>query len=520
MGAIERPISMKTARVLTGDGGVYELPPNLREMMCLTEDGQLHVSASHGTNHHVLGFMERLTLNKVRFRINKIPLSEIKKLYESAGEVVAKSTLVDDRTFRQSEVVNLIREAVDEGCSDIHFVVRNETCHVRFRINGTMETVHEFTPQQGIDLCSTIYQSMCDEAEEFFKPNRPQDGRLKNTYVNQCGLFGARVATRPTDDGLLMVLRLLTSNSVIHTLPQLGYLDEQVALIRRMKLRTTGSKGGVNVFGGPTGSGKSTSVHSALTELLQEFWHEDKNKGPTINLLTVEHPPEKQIEGAVQTPLIIDDGDEGQAWGKSVTNLVRLDPDVIFVGEMRDRASAKAAISAAQTGHGVWTTLHANDCVAILERLRDMGVEDSLLTDPATITGLINQSLVRVLCPECRRPFAEHKHLLPADLVERIEQTCDVSGIYLQGPGCNHPKCKRGVIGRSVVAEVLMPTQKFMRVFKEQGKAEARLYWVNHMNGITKNKHLILRINQGLVDPRMAEADVCPLDEDLITLEI
>lgn len=519
MGAMDEMghATVKIARVLTGEGGPYALPPELREMMCLTDDLQLHVSASHGTNHHVLGFMERLTRNKIRFKINKVPLTDIKALYQSAPAVQASSSTVktpakpgEESTHRQVEVVRLIREAVDLGASDVHFIVDYQVCRIRFRVHGELETYHELTVQHGNDLCATIYQSMCDVADPIYNPGKSQDARLKRSFLKQCGLFGARVATRPTDSGTLMVLRLLYDRRGSKpSLDTLGYLPDQISLIRRMGQRTTG----INIFSGPTGSGKSTTLECVLTDLLRVF--EDK-----IHLLTFEDPPEYSIPGANQTPILCDKDDDdaiSREWARSISNGMRLDPDVMMVGEMRDLSSAAAAFRAAMTGHGVWTTLHANDVVSILERLRDIGVELSLLTDPALITGLINQSLMRKVCPHCRKPYQEHKHTLAEDLVARIEQTCNVSNVYLKGDGCQH--CKNtGIAGRIVGAEVIMPTKAFMKVFKTEGKAEAREFWVRKMNGITKNQHLIHWINQGLVDPMLGERDVCSLDEDLITL--
>lgn len=522
MGAMTEmtPAILGQARVLTAEGGQYALPVQLREMMCFMDDGMLYVSTSHGTNHHVLGFMERLVKNRIRYTVKKVPLMEVKRLYETApvATVTAATTKTssaqpgEESTHRQLEVVRLIREAVELGASDVHFIVDYQICVIRFRVHGELGTRHELTTQHGNDLCATIYQSMCDVADPIYNPGKSQDARLKRSFLKQCGLFGARVATRPTDSGTLMVLRLLYDRrSEKPSLDTLGYLPEQTALVRRMGQRTTG----INIFSGPTGSGKSTTLECVLTDLLKVF----ENK---IHLLTIEDPPEYTIPGANQTPILCDKDDDeaiSREWTRSISNSMRLDPDVMMVGEMRDLSSAAAAFRAAMTGHGVWTTLHANDVVSILERLRDIGVELSLLTDPALMTGLINQSLVRKICLECEpKYFRDYRDTLPADLVERVERTCLADKVRLKGDGC--PKCKgSGIAGRTVVAEVIMPTKAFMRVFKTQGKAEAREYWVRQMNGITKNQHLIRRINEGLVDPQLGERDVCPLDEDLITLE-
>lgn len=504
---------MNAVRLLTAQGGPYALSAPLQDMMCLTDGGILFVSASHDKDHHVLSFMDRLTRHAHPFQVEKVSLTRIQQLYAAAqtgSEYRVRPVSGQERTHRQTDVVRLIREAVEKGASDLHFIVNPQMCTVRFRIHGELMTAHELTAQHGNDLCTTIYQSMCDVADSMYNPGKSQDARLKRSFIQQCGLFGARVGTRPTDTGVLMVLRLLYDRrGQKPTLDALGYLPEQIALIRRMGQRTTG----INIFSGPTGSGKSTTLECVLTDLMHLF--EER-----IHLLTIEDPPEYAIPGANQTPILCDKDDEdalSHEWARAISNAMRLDPDVMMIGEIRDLSSAIAAFRAAMTGHGVWTTLHTNDAVSILERLRDLGVEVGLLTDPALMTGLVNQSLVRRLCSDCRRPYREHTHRLANDLAARIERLCEPENVWLKGEGC--AQCKgTGIAGRMVIAEVVVPNTAFMTVFKTQGKTEAYEYWVRHLQGITKNQHLIRRINEGLVDPLHGERDVGPLDMDQILL--
>lgn len=493
------------ARVMTAEGGKYALAPDQRDMMCLTSDGILYVSASHGMNHHVLAFIERLSRNAITFRRMEVPLTTLREIYKEGEQNQSQSGLVihgTEDTHRQKEVVKLIKECVELGASDIHFRVRTETSEIWIRVHGELIPYKEYPRQHGHELCSTMYNSMVDVADGFFKPERPQDGRLKSEFLKACGLFGARIATRPTERGFLMVLRLLYAHhGEKPTMARLGYLADQVALIRRMTQRTVG----INIFSGPTGSGKSTTLECLLSMLLAEF-------NNTIHLLTLEDPPEYKIAGAVQTKIVDDD------WAGAIANAMRLDPDVMMVGEMRDLDSAVAAFRAAMTGHGLWTTLHANDVTSILSRLKDIGVEMSLLTDAALVTGLINQSLAPVLCPKCKIPFRDARGRYESDLVQRVEQTCDVERVFAVGLGCDHEQCRKGIVGRTVIAEVIMPTQAFMSVFQRDGKAAARSFWAKEMDGITKAQHLIRRVNDGDIDPLLAERRVCSLDYDIITL--
>lgn len=502
------------AKVLTAEGGRFALQPEQRDMMCLTSDGMLYVSSSHGMNHHVLAFIERLTRNGVTFRRVEVPLTKLRQIYLEAPQNQGHSGSGGgeaDTTFRQKEVIKLIKDCVVLGASDIHFRVKAEIAEIWIRVHGELRKYNELPRQHGHALCAAMYQSMCDVAEEFHKPEQSQDGRLGKEHLRACGLFGARIATRPTERGYLFVLRLLYAHrGKKPTMGDLGYLAEQIAVIRRMTQRTVG----INIFSGSTGSGKSTTLECLLSMLLAEFDYK-------IHLLTLEDPPEYEVEGAVQTPITCDRKDPAalpREWASAISNALRLDPDVMMVGEMRDLDSATAAFRAAMTGHGLWTTLHANDATSILARLQDIGVQMSLMTDAALVTGLINQSLAPVLCPKCKIPFKEARSTLAEDLVERVEQTCDPEKVFVKGGGCDHENCSEGIIGRIVIAEVIMPTQQFMKVFQNEGKAAARSFWVKNMGGITKNQHLIRRINEGVIDPFLAERRICPLDYDIITL--
>lgn len=179
-------------------------------------------------------------------------------------------------------------------------------------------------------------------------------------------------------------------------------------------------------------------------------------------------------------------------------------------GELRDLESAQAAYSGGMTGHLVWSTLHTNNAVASIQRLMDMGVPSYLVTDPALTTGIINQSLLPVLCPKCRIPLRENLDTIDHSLRLRLEQLDIVDQVNLHGEGCTH--CKHlGVVDRTVVAEVLLSDLLFMKTFVEKGASAARRHWVKEMGGITKIAHATQKIASGLIDPRHAETIVGPL---------
>lgn len=496
---------------------MLETPEHLRAMLCLTPDGTLYISSSHRANPHVLSFIDRLTRKGATFTPKYVPVSLIQAVYQRLRDDVDVSQRMQrkqrksvdlkiEATASQQEVINLIREAVSHGVSDIHIRIMRHLAEVWMRCDGIMEKRHEMQAQQGKSLCSTIYQSMCDVADPIYLPEKAQSARLKQEILAPLGLNGARLASRPTDAGCIMVLRLLYRKENKPTVSQLGFLPEQEEMFRRMQQRTRG----VNIISGATGSGKSTTLEVILSEIM-------RRRESKINLMTVEDPPEYMISGAVQTPVIYDarasDEEISQAWARSISDLMRLDPDIAMVGEIRDLSSAKSAFRLAMTGHGVWTTLHANDAIAALARLHDIGVDLTLVTDPGLITGLASQSLVPVLCEHCKVPIALARAELEVDLLARIDHRCDVANVHVAGPGC--PQCNgRGIRGRTVIAEMVLPTDALMQSYRKEGTYGARRYWIEQMSGITKIGHLIRMIEAGRVDPALGEKFVGLLDDN------
>lgn len=491
-----------TVKLLTTESGRYPLTAQARQWICLTEDGQLYLSTAHKSQDAVLLLIEQLRRDNFSFTIQLVSVEFIADLY-SRWSPHNHSELI---SYCQNQVVEIIQQAVATQASDVHFVVRERVTLIKFRIHGELLLVAEHSREEGQTFCATIYQTLCDVAEPVFNPHRSQDARLMTAALKSCGLYGGRIATRPTDSGLLMVIRLLYDRgSSSLQLDDLGYLPEQITGINHMSAR----RFGINILSGPTGSGKSTTLECLLKRILAH--HQQK-----IHVLTLEDPPEYRINGAVQTPIIGDKEDDEAAsrdWARAIANAMRLDPDILMCGEVRDSHSAIATFRAAMTGHGVWTTLHANDALAILIRLKDIGISGSLLGDASLLTGLINQVLAKRLCTHCKRPYVENRIQLPTELRQRVEHYCQIEQIFVRGPGCVHCQ-QRGIAGRTVIAEVIEPDNTLLELFLHQGKQAARHYWLTQLGGLSKNRHLITQINQGMIDPLDGEQDVCMLDQD------
>lgn len=436
-------------------------------------------------------------------------------------------TLADlggDSSQSEQRILHYFSVGRKHGASDIHFLISDSLFQVKMRIHGELYLVDERQPEEGMSLCATCILSMSDVSETSFYPHREQDARMSPAIMRTVGLFGARYSHKPTGDGLIAVMRLIPDDgNNVPDFQLLGYLPEQIRLLKRMISRPEGKI----VLSGPTGSGKSTTLRTACRLYL------DTNPGR--HLLTIEDPLEGQVVGAVQTPIICDKSDEEAvriAWGKAISSALRLDPDAIMEGEMRDLVSMLATIYAAQTGHLVMTTLHTNSALGIPERMVTLGVNENLICDAQLLIGLISQRLVPTLCPECRIPWQVKLAALSGEEKAWLEKYCNIEGIcsvdnlYFHNPaGCEEctqvvsingqvrGKVSQGIKGRTLIAEVIETNNRLFNILKNNGKVAARQYWINNMQGISRVRHVLLKINDGLVDPLMAN-HIIPLDED------
>ncbi|UVO09271.1 Flp pilus assembly complex ATPase component TadA [Pectobacterium polonicum] len=464
-------------------------------------------------------FMQKDRQAKTEF----VPLSDLnerrkRKMSDSDKGI----SLVDlaDVSVRQKQVLSYFEQGRVFHASDVHLIIDADLCRIQYRIHSELETVDELKGEEGMSLASTVILSMCDVTETQFYPNRKQDGRIKAEFLRKVGLFGARYSHTPTASGLYVVMRIIPDDGdQVPSLEQLGLLPQQQQLVQQM-VRTPE---GIVLLTGPTGSGKSTTLRSFSAMYLE------RTKGRK-RLLTIEDPPEGAILGAIQTPIIADKSNTvavKQAWDKANSSALRLDPDAILMGEIRDDVSLNAALYASETGHLVMSTLHANSAVGSLRRMGLMGISEELIADPQLLIGLISQRLVQILCPHCRISWGKKVLQLSPEQRERLERYCQVDGLcevenlhFRNDEGCPYCQKKlnerivsRGVVGRSVIAEVIRPDAKFMSLYRNEGQLAARQYWIDCLGGVSRRTHLLHKLNAGQVDALDADL-VCPLDED------
>ena len=318
----------------------------------------------------------------------------------------------------------LLAEAIREDASDVHIETFERDLSVRFRVDGVMREV--VRPKRALAplLVSRIkVMAKLDIAEKRV----PQDGRITLRIGGR--EVDVRVSTLPSANGERVVLRILDKQAERLTLPHLGMRRDVLELLREVVHRPHG----IFLVTGPTGSGKTTTLYASLTELSTQ----------TMNILTIEDPIEYNLTGIGQTQV---NERAGMTFARGLRAILRQDPDIVMVGEVRDLETAEIAIQASLTGHLVMSTLHTNTAIGAVVRLVDQGVEPFLVA--SSLAGVLAQRLVRVLCPQCKEPVA------PNAFERRFLETDDSTTIY-RARGCE--ACGHsGYRGRTGIYELIV----------------------------------------------------------------
>ena len=386
-----------------------------------------------------------------------------------ADSAAAVDDLLDQRD--DSPVIRLINalllEAVKEGASDIHVETQEKRLIVRFRVDGVLRDIVE--PKRALAplLVSRVkVMARLDIAEKRV----PQDGRV----TLRVGGYNidARVSTIPTQHGERVVMRLLDRGSTALDLPSLGMSPRDVTVFAGLLERPHG----MVLVTGPTGSGKTTTLYAALTRL------NDRKR----NIMTVEDPIEYELEGIGQTQV---NPKTELTFARGLRAILRQDPDVIMVGEIRDQETAQVAVRSSMTGHFVLSTLHTNSAVGSITRLIDMGVERYLLAP--MLVGLIAQRLVRRLCPACRRPdqATEIDSLL-------LGRALGVGDPLWRAAGCD--AChQEGYRGRAGLYEVVVVDERLQALIHD-GASEAALVHAARAAGPSLLDDGLAKLREGL----------------------
>ena len=440
------------------------------------QDGALIVAMADPLDINVMDDLQRLTGKIIK------PLvateEEIADAYQrtrniaqSAKELISRYE--DDEEPNETEAVeylgdapgvklaNLILEqAITQKASDIHLEPHENGMRVRYRIDGLLRDIMEIPRHLRADVNSRIkIMGGLDITER----RKPQDGRIQMTLAGQ--EVDMRISSLPTVYGEKIVARLLHKSSHLLALEDFGFSQKNLQKMEQVLLLNQG----LVLVTGPTGSGKSTTLYAFLNRL----------NSPEKNIVTVEDPVEYRLDGVNQVQV---NPRVGLTFATGLRTVLRQDPDVIMVGEIRDEETGEIAIRSALTGHLVLSTLHTNSAVATISRLANMGLESYILS--STIIGIVAQRLVRTICRDCKEP----SELIDPLLIRYIRSLdLEPPTIVYRGKGC--PLCNNtGYRGRTAIAEVLV-FNKEMRRAVEADVGEAELLEIALRGGLITLQH-------------------------------
>ena len=337
------------------------------------------------------------------------------------------------------DIVNrMILYASQHKASDIHFDPREDCMIVRMRMDGSLVD-HTIVPKMYEKNLTTRVKLI--SKMNITETRVPQDGAIKGIVDGK--ELDMRVSSLPTNEGEKVVVRLLDYSSSLEGLETLGFTANNLKKVKRM----LDIPNGIILVTGATGTGKSTTTYS----MLQELNTEDRN------IITVEDPVEMNIEGINQVQV---NSEIGLTFASALRSILRQDPNIILIGEIRDSETAQIAVRAAITGHLVLSTIHTNNSLSTIERLLDMNVERYLLS--TSLNGIISQKLARTLCPDCKklRPTTNYEKQLFKRIIGK-----DVEQVY-EPVGCE--KCNGGFRGRIALQEVLVITDRLREIITDE----------------------------------------------------
>jgi len=426
------------------------------------DDNYIYIATSEPLNYDTIEMIERI-LNKpskvfIAFSKDVISVLENLKKYLKARELIKKikedlSESAGVISGAIDEFVNfLLKDAIDKRCTDVHIEPQKYNFLVRGRIDGVLHELFSFDLEIYFPLVSKIkLLANLDISEK----RKPQDGRFTKTFENKT--YDFRVSTAPVLHGESVVLRILDQQRILLTMDQLGMSEYN---LKRFEYLIKSPYGIVFVTG-PTGSGKTTTLYAALNEI----------KGPDKKIITIEDPVEYELSLIQQIPV---NYKIGLTFASVIKNILRQDPDVIMIGEIRDSDTISSAIQASLTGHLVLGTLHTNDSISTITRLEQMGAERYMVSE--SMLGAVAQRLIRKICPYCKYKFYPKEEEL-----EWLRPYLDENMEFYKGLGCKH--CAfTGYLGREMISEVFIVNSEIQKLINE-GADRSRILETAKKNG-------------------------------------
>jgi type IV pilus assembly protein PilB len=364
-------------------------------------------------------------------------------------------------------VSHILTTAVRRGASDVHIRPGEGDVDLVFRIDGVLVPIRTFSQSL---LTMVVGRIKILAGMDITERRLPQDGQARIGVNGR--MVDLRISTIPTIHGESVVIRLLNTSVAMKSIADLGMSPQDAARLADACERNQG----MILVTGPTGSGKSTTLYAALNTILQRH----------VNIITVENPVEYHIPGAEQVPI---NAEVGLTFSRVLRNILRHDPDVIMVGEIRDHETARIAVESALTGHLMLSTLHTNSAAATIARLLEMDVEAYLIR--ATLLCILSQRLVRLICKDCKAPE-------PVDPSLREQMGLGAGEVFYAGKGC--PACNgTGTRGRRMTYELLFVTPALRQLLVEEADTDAIAARAEADGMVPLPQHALWLARQGLI---------------------
>ncbi|MEI7705822.1 MAG: GspE/PulE family protein [Deltaproteobacteria bacterium] len=463
------PLSRRDATLVVATANPFdrELFENLQGLTGLIIEPVLSAPADiHRAIAEIYGFREQIQEAQIQVSGGTTDVGNLEQFVNLSGleALEASSEPI------VAAVEYLLHYAFEQRVSDIHVEPRREETIIRMRIDGVLHPVYRVP--KGVH--GAIANRLKIMSRLDIAARRPQDGRIRTARGdNEMEL---RVSTIPTAFGDKIVVRILDQQVLVRDLSELGFLPDERERFERWLDRPHG----MVVVTGPTGSGKTTTLYSALEALAS----------PEINIVTIEDPIEMVHEEFNQ---IAANPKTGTSFAEALRHVLRQDPDVVMVGEVRDPETASQAVQAALTGHLVLTTLHTSDAVGAVARMRDLGVPGFLIA--ATLTGVVAQRLVRGVCPNCAQDV-----LLTADQVAElgVRHPEEHAGKLIARRGVGCPRCRfTGFYGRTGIFEILSVNHRLRHLIAEGATPEVLARTARQDGLRTLREHAVLKVASG-----------------------
>lgn len=527
--------------VLTGENGDLKVPAESRKLCALFDTGMWLVSSSYRNSPFVTSVAAQA--RRQGFKVDEpmfVTPDVIQQAYAYGSRGLEVKQL-DENVVRR-RIKDVFMKAREAGANDVHIEVADGRTKIEFRIDGSLIVADTLTQEEGETLMAAVWSHSA--AQSGATPNwlEPMAAMIRagqtgrDTLELPDGMLGVRCQWIPiVDGGRYLVMRMHYDNAHIKgggadmDVDVLGFTPEQTSLVRHLRRLP----GGMRIVAGPVNQGKTTTLRVILNRRMAET-------NFRLNCLLIEDPPEGGIIGARQIGISASHDEEmrERVFMEVQRSALRLDPDIIMLGEIRDLQTAGFAYKLALTGRQVYTTIHAYSALAIPQRLRDIGIQPYLVYDHNLLRGLITQRLVRTLCPHCRVPLHEAMRqrpqlaalmirlraavaLMDAEMMARRDGvTADdiklnepkIDDVYVaSGTGCD--KCIGGHSGRTVLAEVVETDSRLMALLRDDKIDQARAYWLSHngLGGLSMLWHALSKVVVGQVSPEDAEFELGPL---------